>query len=90
MCTSTTIAAREPVRRFSGGMSFSYSGVPNSNMVPVPHRRTMRAAPSNAQNMIVTRLFSFTCEIVSTPVGGDQTSRVRCCLGVRQEDTRSS
>lgn len=72
LCTSMTIAAREPVMRFSGGISCWYSGVPNSNTVPVPHNRTIRAAPSNAQNMIVIRLFSFTCDIVSTPSAGDQ------------------
>ena len=70
LCTSTTIAAREPERRFSGGMSCSYSGVPNSCTVPVPKRRTMRAAPSRAQNMIVIRRFSFRCAIVSTPAAG--------------------
>ena len=55
-----------------GGICCWYSGVPNSNTVPVPHNRTIRAAPSNAQNMIVIRLFSFTCDIVSTPSAGDQ------------------
>ena len=62
-----TIAAREPERRRSGGTSASYAGVPNSHTDPRPKRRTMRAAPSNAQNMSVIRPFSRMCEIVSMP-----------------------
>jgi hypothetical protein len=34
LCTSTTIAARDPVLRVSMGKRFSYSGVPNSCTVP--------------------------------------------------------
>ena len=56
--TSTTIAAREPERRCSGGMSSEYSGVPNSYTSPVPNSLRMRAAPSKAQNMIVILPFS--------------------------------